>query len=488
MLSRDTLSIIGIIIYFILLLTVVLRAKRSSNLEDYFLGGRRLSFWMIALSFIASWWGAGSALATANMAYSEGISAYWIYGMPVLFSTLLIIAMSKAIRRIPAMTQSKMLTLRYGRLPALILSIIVLMFMTITTASQIVGIGDFFMGYLNIDYTWGVILGTGIVLVYSLFGGFRAVVITDIVQFIFLAFSTVTIFIIAWVNAGGWSEIVAQTESVHRPEILDFTAHLSHNIVYVITFGAAWMIQANVWQRISASKNSRDARRMAQISLVVFIVLYGMAVMTGVSGFVLFDTLPKGGIIPGIIEHYVHPLLGTLIFIGICSAIMSTMDSLINTGALVLTHDIYREYIHPGAKDKQLVTVSLIATTFITVFAVLIALRIRSILHVSWIAADVLATGCFVPLVFGFFWRRGTTQGALYSMIWGLSYSLYFLLIQFGVNLYVPFKEGSAEQILVGISISFLIYIVVSFLTKPQYEQADIFISLSKKELNDLPR
>ena len=150
MLSRENLSIIGIIIYFIILLGVVLRAKRSTNLEDYFLGGRKLSFWMIALSFIASWWGAGSALATADMAYNEGISAYWIYGMPVLVSTLLIIVMAKAIRRIPAMTQSKMLALRYGRIPALILSIIVILFMTITAASQIVGIGDF----LWVIYIW----------------------------------------------------------------------------------------------------------------------------------------------------------------------------------------------------------------------------------------------------------------------------------------------------------------------------------------------
>ena len=103
----------------------------------------------------------------------------------------------------------------------------------------------------------------------------------------------------------------------------------------------------------------------------------------------------------------------------------------------------------------------------------------------SWIAADILATGCFIPLVFGFFWRRGTTKGALWSMIWGVGYSCYFLLIQLGVPLYAPFKEGSAEQVLIGITLSFVIYFGVSLISKSQYSQADNFISLSQKELDN---
>ncbi|MGL4492508.1 MAG: sodium:solute symporter family transporter, partial [Tannerellaceae bacterium] len=110
------LATVGILIYFVLLMWVVVRSKRSNTLEEYFMGGRQLPFWMLSLTFIASWWGAGSALSTADMAFTDGVSSYWIYGMPVLFSTFLMNLLAKAIRRIPVLTQPQMMTMRYNRL------------------------------------------------------------------------------------------------------------------------------------------------------------------------------------------------------------------------------------------------------------------------------------------------------------------------------------------------------------------------------------
>lgn len=97
-------SISGLIIYFILLMLLVIKFNKSKNLEEYYMGGRSLSFWVLSLTFIASWWGAGSALSTADLAFTDGISAYWIYGMPVLISTIFMALLAKRIRRIPVMT------------------------------------------------------------------------------------------------------------------------------------------------------------------------------------------------------------------------------------------------------------------------------------------------------------------------------------------------------------------------------------------------
>ena len=84
----QTAALIGLVLYFALLLFVVTREKKSHNVLDYFFAGRSLPFWALSITFVASWWGAGSAISTADLAYTDGLGAFWYYGVPVLISTL----------------------------------------------------------------------------------------------------------------------------------------------------------------------------------------------------------------------------------------------------------------------------------------------------------------------------------------------------------------------------------------------------------------
>lgn len=469
-------ALVGLLIYFAVLLFAVTKEKKNQNVLDYFFGGRTLPFWALSITFIASWWGAGSALSTADLAYSDGLGAFWYYGVPVLISTFLMIVGAKAIRRVGYLTQGQMMQARYSKAVSYILSIMILIFMTFTAASQMVGIGDFLGTYLGIKYEFAVLLGTAIVLIYSMFGGFRGVVLTDIIQFVLLLLSALIVFIIAMQNAGGFSQIHAAAVLAGKPDFMSLTAGMSDYMTYVITFGCAWMIQANVWQRISAAKTDIDARKMTITSFIAYIPLYLIVVFTGMAGITLFDTLPKGGVVTTIVMQYVPPLLGALVFVGISAAIMSTLDSLINTGAMTLSIDLcLRE-----KNEAEKLTFSRIATLLVTCVALVISLGIRSILEISWLASDVITTGVFVPLVAGFVWRRGTSKGAIASMICGLIYCTYNLLISFGVGLPAFWEPQSTVQVILGIGLSIFIYVVVSLCTKPEYEKADAFIAAAR--------
>lgn len=469
-------SIIGLIIYFAVLLLAVLKNRKSKDATDYFFAGRKLPFWALSITFIASWWGAGSAISTADLAYSDGMSAFWYYGAPAILATFFMFLMSKAIRKSGSYTQGDIFVKRYNPLASLMLSIAIFLFMTITAASQMVGIGDFFGTYLNMDYTLAILLGTGIVLIYSLFGGFRGVVITDMIQFFILVISSVIIFCVAYHHSGGFGAInqVALTQGMEN--YTSMFNGLNRYGVYIITFGAAWMIQANVWQRISATKDEKDAKKMTSLSLFIYAPLYLMSVLTGMAALTLYKNFPSGGIVINIINDYLSPLTGALIFIGITAAIMSTMDSLINTGALTLTYDLYQKHINPDVEEGKLLKFSQLATLIVTVIALFFSLRVRSILEVSWIASDIITTGVFVPLVLGFFWPRGNSKGAIASMVCGGLYSIYHLLVSMGVNLPLPWERGSTTQVIIGILLSLIIYIGVSLLTKPEYEKAYNFM------------
>ena len=464
-------ALIGLMVYFAVLLFAVTKEKKNENVLDYFFGGRTMPFWALSITFMASWWGAGSAISTADLAFDDGLGAFWYYGVPVLLSTFLMILGARGIRRVGYLTQGQMMEARYSKVTARILAVMILIYMTFNAASQMVGIGNFFGTYLGFDYELAVILGTAIVLVYSMFGGFRGVVLTDIIQFVLLLFSAIAVFIVALTKAGGFSQIHATAMAMGRPDYTDFFSGAPKYMMYVFTFGCSWMIQANVWQRISAAKDHGDARKMAVMSFFAYIPLYLIVVFTGMAGIVLFPQMPKGGIVTTVVMEFMPPLLGAAAVVGLSAAIMSTMDSLINTGAMTLAVDLYPHH----ANQKKSLAFSKIATLLVTAAALVISLRIRSILEISWIASDVITTGVFVPLVLGFFWRRGNSTGAMASMVLGLVYCCYNLLIGFGLHLPAFWKPQSTQQVLLGVALSLTVYVIGSLCTEPEYKQADAF-------------
>ena len=460
-------SFILLILYFAVLLLIVFKEKKNTNTFDYFFAGRKLPFWALSITFIASWWGAGSAIETADSAYNEGMAAFWIYGMPVLASTFIMILGSSFIRRLGFLTQGQIMDTRYSPLAAKMLAFMILIFMTLNAATQMVGVGSVFSAYLGLDYTTAVLCGTLIVIIYSVFGGFKGVVITDIVQFVLLFISALIVLAAAVYYSGGYENIAYAAAEKGYNDYFSFTKGFETNFVFVITFGLSWVIQANVWQRITAAKNHKDASKMAVMSFFIYIPLYLIVVFTGMASLAIFDTMPNGGVIAAIVTNYMPPILGAFVFLGLSAAVMSTMDSLINTGAMTIGMDLAPKNID----EKTRLKISRISTLIISIIAVFIAIKIRSILKLSFTASDVITSGVFVPLIMGFFWKRGNSYGALASMIFGIIFAFYNLAISLGVSLPAFWKVQHASQALTGIAVSFIIYVIISLITKPEYEK-----------------
>ena len=459
------IAIILLIAYFISIVFIGILNRKNESKEDYFLAGNKLPSWLLAITFIASWWGGGSAVDVVDYGYKNGINSFWIYGMPVLLSTFFMYLLAGKIRGIATISQPEIMQKRYNEKLAFLLSILIILFMTLTAASQVVIIGKFFEAYLNINYTLAAFIGTLLVIVYSFFGGFKGVVLTDLFQFVFFLSTAIIVFIITYQNSGGFEHVISKATANGKADYNNFFYDIGNNLSYVITFGAAWMIQANVWQRISAAKSASQAKKMMGISFFVFIPLYLLVSLTGMLSYGFIDEIPATGIVPHIIKNYSSPVLGAFLFVGLCSAIMSTLDSLLNTGALSLTIDIYAKKINPSANTKQLVTIGRWSTLVLGIIAVLIALKIPSLLALSWIASDLISTTVFAPLVLGFIWKKANTKGAIASIIYGAAFSFYNLLIYLGVKLPSFWQHQSTTQAIIGILGSTLIFIVFSIFT-----------------------
>lgn len=471
---RQLITIVFLALYVTGIIAVGIWNRKNKTSADYFLASRQLPAWLLAITFIASWWGGGSAIDLVDQAHRDGLSTFWIYGVPVLIATVLLFVFAKGIRNIGTISQPQLMKKRYNSRVSLLLTIFIIIFMVIASAVQVIVIGRFFQEFFGISYTSGAVLGTLIVLAYSLFGGFKGVVLTDFLQFIFFLFTAVFLFYIAWDQSGGFEAIQNSPAASAQEGYTSFFSDVSDNLAYVITFGTSWMIQANIWQRVSAAKKATDARKMMIISFIAFIPLYLMVTYTGMFSSVFYDEVPESGIIPSMINGLSSPVLSSILFVGLCSAIMSTMDSLINTGALSLTVDIYQPYIN--SSEKHNIFVARLSTFITGGLALLIATNIKSVLTVSWIGSDFLTSGAFVPLVLGFLWARGTSTAATVSMIFGLLFSTYNLLVALGVDLPIAWEIASAKQAIIGISISAVLFVGLSLLTKTDTRKNKRFI------------
>ncbi len=162
-----------LLLYTLVVSYLAYRARGSRSSEEYFLASRSLPSWLLSITFIASWWGGGSAIDLVDHANRNGLSSFWIYGVPVLIATGLMYLFAAAIRRIGTISQSELLERRYDLRSASMLSLFIVVFMTIGAAVQVIVIGSFFQSFFAISYEAGAILGTSLVVIYSLFGAFE---------------------------------------------------------------------------------------------------------------------------------------------------------------------------------------------------------------------------------------------------------------------------------------------------------------------------
>lgn len=470
------ISILFLILYTLGLIGVGLWNRKNENSEAYFLASRVLPPWLLSITFIASWWGGGTAVDLVDHAHRNGLSSFWIYGVPVLLATALMYLFARGIRNVATLSQPQLMNLRYNSTVSMFLTLFIVIFMLLNTVVQIIVVGKFFEAFFGMSYQLGAIIGTFIVLTYSMFGGFKGVVVTDLFQFVFFLFTGVFLFYLAYTQSGGLENVKSIALANQKVGYTSIFTNVTDNLAYVITFGTSWMIQANIWQRISAARKATDAKKMMLLSFAAFIPLYLMVTYTGMFSSVTYDVVPKSGIVPTMISNLSNPYLSSLLFVGLCAAIMSTMDSLINTGALSLTVDIYEKYVNPNASSAQNVIVGRLSTLFIGSIALIIALQIRSVLTIAWIGSDFLTSGAFVPLVLGFLWVRGTSKAAIVSMVFGLLFSTYNLIVALGASLPVAWETASATQAIIGIIGSLILYVGVSLFTSDDIEKSRRFI------------
>ncbi len=391
----------------------IIFSRKIQGLEGYFLASRRLSGMAVFLSLAASWIGATSVLITVDEAAGRGISAFWVMGVPAVM-TVLVFAFFLAgkIRNLPVISLPELVEMRYGRTVRHLSAVLIVWYMILLAASQMVAAGQFLRTIFGTPYVLGLAAGVGVVILYSALGGYLSVVATDAVQFVLL--SAALVIVLFYFGNTIAIEEIGVTLGERGVPFWNFFLDFEKNGLTVLSFTLAWIISPIAWQRIQSARTVKHARRGLWAAAFMFFVFYWGLVGVGLGA----------AASPPFFWRNLGGAAGGLVFVAVAAAIMSTMDTAINTGALSLTRDIYQEIWAPE-HEYPIVTVSRLATLIIGLSAFIIASQIPSILTTLGLASEIMTVGFFIPGIFMLYTKKIRPAAGLFGLGSGTLYALF---------------------------------------------------------------
>lgn len=436
---------IGLFIYFTVLVLIGLYLSRKNlDFDSYFFGRRKLGSFLVFFTVTASWFGAASTIATVGAAYKNGFNAVWILGIPTIVTIFVFIIINKKIRAISFVSLPVLLEKYYGKYVSAVASFLIFFYMVVLAASQFVAWGKFVGIFFRENYEITVITGSIVVILYSYFGGYISIVLTDGLQFLLLTLSLIYLVIFF----KGITPAFKTTD-------FHFFTNYQYNLLMTISFTLAWVISPIIWQRIASARSTKASKNGLIMSVAAFSVLYFLVIIVGIH---LRGFPGEGNVFGFIIKNWLPSSGSLIVFLGIAAAIMSTADTAINVGALTLVKDVFQI-----RQKKKVILYARIATFISGGLAVLIALKFHSIIKILGLASEIMAEGLFIPGMYALFFKKKEPLAALFSLVLGGGFSILVFSNAYGLSLPLPQWPFSLPY---GLGLSLLGFITGYFIDR----------------------
>lgn len=415
-------------------------ATRVHNTADYAVAGRSLPLAVVIATTFATWFGSETVLGVSARFVSGNLGA--VVEDPFGASMcLVLVGLFFAYK----LYQRNLITLgdyyrqRYGRTIEVVCSIMIMLSYLGWVAAQVTALGLVFhlLAPETISVTAGMFIGTSIVLVYTLFGGMWSVALTDFVQMIVIALGLLAIAWFAADLAGGAGKVIDYAAKEGKFQFFPEggTKEWIFFFAAAITMMLGSIPQQDVFQRVMSSKDAKTAVRGPVIGgtlyflfamIPMFIVTAAVLVMGDEATALLKDDPQK--VLPTLVMTKMPVILQMAFFGALLSAIMSTASATLLAPSTTFVENILRNIV-PGMSDAATLRAMRITVLVFTALVLIYAYFMQgtSIYDLVSGAYQVPLVGAFVPLVFGLYWSRATTQGALLSVVLGLGTWLFFI-------------------------------------------------------------
>ena len=485
--------------YFLAILAVgTWFGRRQKTTKDFFFGGQRFAWWLIAFSLIATTVGSYSFVKYSRIGYSYGLASSqtylndWMWFPLLAFGWLPILYFSR-VTSIP-----EYFGRRFGSKVRLWATVFILIYLI-----GYVGVNLFTMGkVLNILVGWPIpvaaLLVAAISASYVTVGGQTSVIMTDLLQGVMLLVTGMVILALGINYLGGFEVFWTNLPRDARLAFGNFNQQPDFPSVGIFWQDAFantamfYFLNQGIIMRFLAAKSLAESRKATFAMMVVLMTVAACVVASG--GWVA-RALVHAGALPDDIkpdqaffiasELLSRPGLFGLILAALTAALMSTVDTLITAVAAIGVNDVYRPYVRPQATDRELLRVARITSVAVTILGVALVplfMQFKSIYSAHGAFTAAVTPPLVVALLLSVFWRRYTRTAALWTLVGGMAAIILSLFVPQIIAPFahgVPMSEGEEGflagmrqfkfmRAFFGLGVSGTIAVVVTFLTKPE--------------------
>ncbi|MEI6105015.1 MAG: sodium:solute symporter family protein [Methanothrix sp.] len=496
-----SLFLIFLAIYIAVLLGIGLYfSGRQKSVTDFWLAGRELGPITIGFSAASSWITASALLLATGLFLLIGVGSIWIWVFPNIAGLIIIAAISGRIKNIPALTQPELMEIRYDPMIRAPVALAVTIMMILFSVTDFIGFKLVLGTFFGIDPFYAVVLMAVSVALYVSVGGFRAVVWTDILQYLLLAGLAIYVAALALDLSAGKGVTLLVAASALGTEWWDplLLGGLMGALVFLVALLPGWVAEQDPWQKIWAARDGSSARRGLLLGSALLALVYLCCFLTAIGLSTLYPR-PTGEVEAEmlylkLISDNVPGWLLALLTIGFAAASMSCTDTFATSAASCISRDLIQRHLRPAATMKEMLVINRILVIIMIAIAAAIALYANSIVDAVIIATVIGTTSYFFPIIGGLYWKRATRWGAMAALIVGggtqillISYEQFWL--KQPLESISPYL--TEHGVLVGLTLSALFFVGVSLATRPEPDirLAVFFPDIAERVFcRDLPR
>ena len=488
-------------IYIAILLGIGLYFSRRQRSEtDFWLAGRELGPISIGLAAASAWTTASALLLATGLFLLYGIGSIWIWVFPNIAGLAIIAAISGRIKNIPALTQPELMEIRYDPMIRAPVAIAVTIMMILFSVTDFIGFKMVLGTFFGIEPIFAIAIMAVSVALYVGVGGFRAVVWTDMVQYILLAgLAAYVAHMALGLSANEGVSLIAASSMLGADwwDIFSMGGILGA-LVFIVALVPGWVAEQDPWQKVWAARDDRSAKRGLLLGATLLVLIYSFCLLAAIGLSVIY---PRPGnemeaemLYLRIISDNVPGWLLGLLTIGFAAASMSCTDTFATSGASCLSRDLVQRHLWPTATVKEMLILNRILIVIMVFISALIALNVDSIMDAVIIATVIGTTSYFFPIIGGLYWKRATKWGAMAALVAGggtqillVSYEQFWLKAPLDSISPYMVEHG----VLVGLSLSALFFVGVSLATRQAEDirLAPFFPDIAERVFQgDLPR
>lgn len=411
-----TVQLVIILSYFALTVAIGLYAKKKSTSSSSF-HGAGLGVLMCVAAGTGEWLGGTSTTGVSEYGYLYGISGAWYTianGIGVVFLAILF---AKLYRSLETVTVPGIIE-KYIGVDARVISSILLTFVMIAVGTaQLIAAGTLGVSVLGLDYTISVIvLGAGFI-VYTLAGGMTAVGYTNMMHMVAMYGGVILALVLVLTGMGGFSRLTAALPADTYFNWFSIGNSKVSSWIIASILGAC-TAQAGI-QPILAAKDVNVARKAAFITAFAIAPFGVLTALLGMAAKVQFPQLTNAKLALPTLMMSLPPVAGGLVLASIMAAILSTVSPIILASGTMITKDIYQRVLKPQADDGEVLWMSRWTTGLAGVVCIFLAIVMygsAKILDMVYFAYTIRGS-LFVVLLFGIYWKRTTSKGAIGAML-----------------------------------------------------------------------